>query len=120
VTRPARPLREETGSVTVETAAVLPPLVLMLALCLSLVTTVHAQLRCVDAAREGARLAARGEDRERVVATAERLAPSGAAATVRQQGRLVVVSVKATARPLTRLLPGIPVHAQAAVEPEAR
>lgn len=112
--------RRDSGSVTVETAAVLPPLVLMLALCLSLVTTVHAQLRCVDAAREGARLASRGEDRARVVATAERLGPPGATATVRRQGQLVVVSVRSTARPLTRLLPGIPVHAQASVEAEDR
>jgi Flp pilus assembly protein TadG len=119
VKTPSRPV-DDRGSVTVETAAVLLPLVLMLALCLSLVTTVHAQLRCVDAAREGARLAARGEAHERVVATAERLGPAGAAATVRRQGEQVVVTVKATARPLTRLLPGIPVHAQAAVEPEDR
>ena len=112
--------RREEGSVTVETAAVLPPLVLMLVMCLSLVTTVHAQLRCVDAAREGARLAARGEDAGRVLATAERLGPAGAAATVKRQGELVVVTVKATARPLTRLLPGIPVRAQAAVEAEGR
>jgi hypothetical protein len=89
-------------------------------MCLSLVATVHAQLRCVDAARAGARLAARGETQSDVVAAAKRLGPSGAAAVVRQEGPLVVVVVKATARPLTRFLPGIPVKAEASVEAEDR
>ena len=48
--------------VTAETAVVLPVLLLVLAGAVAAVTVVGAQLRCVDAAREGARAAARGED----------------------------------------------------------
>jgi hypothetical protein len=89
---------------------------MVLVLALSVVVVVHAQLRTVDAAREGARLAARGEDRVRVLAAAERLAPSGATVTLRREGSVVVVTVRSVARPLTRLLPGFPVRAEAAVE----
>ncbi|HJX42614.1 MAG TPA: TadE family type IV pilus minor pilin, partial [Geodermatophilus sp.] len=48
--------------VTAETAVVLPVLLLVLAAVVAAVVVVGAQLRCVDAAREGARAAARGED----------------------------------------------------------
>jgi Flp pilus assembly protein TadG len=112
--------RRDDGTVTVETAAVIPPLLLMLVMGLSLVSTIHAQLLCVDAARAAARSASRGEAQDDVLAAATRLGPSGAAATVRREGSLVVVVVKATARPLTRFLPGIPVKAEAAVEAEDR
>ena len=47
--------------VTAETAVVLPVLLLVLLCAVAAVTVVGAQLRCVDAAREGARAAARGE-----------------------------------------------------------
>ena len=47
--------------VTAETAVVLPVLLLVLAGAVAAVVVVGAQLRCVDAAREGARAAARGE-----------------------------------------------------------
>ena len=45
--------------VTAETAVVLPVLLVVLAGAVAAVTVVGAQLRCVDAAREGARAAAR-------------------------------------------------------------
>ena len=51
----------EAGMVTAETAVVLPVLLLVLVCAVAAVTVVGAQLRCVDAAREGARAAARGE-----------------------------------------------------------
>src|SRR5206468_10387938 len=54
-------LRDERGMVTAETAVVLPVLLLVLAGAVAAVTVVGVQLRCVDAAREGARAAARGE-----------------------------------------------------------
>ena len=59
--------------VTAETAVVLPVLLLVLAGAVAAVTVVGAQLRCVDAAREGARAAARGED----VATVRALVATG-------------------------------------------
>lgn len=121
-TRETRRVGGDQGAVTAEAALVIPSLLIVLMLCLSLVVTVHAQLRCVDAAREGARLAARGEERADVVATAQRLGPDGAAVSVARKGEWVVVSVRATVRPLGRglRLPGFPVSAKATVEPEGR
>ena len=46
--------------VTAETAVVLPVLLFVLAGAVAAVVVVGAQLRCVDAAREGARAASRG------------------------------------------------------------
>lgn len=65
--------------VTAEIAVALPALVLALTLGVSAVVAVTDQLRCVDAARTGARLLARGEDAGRVRAEVARQAPDGAA-----------------------------------------
>ena len=46
--------------VTVEAAFAIAALVVVLVLCVSGLTAVSMQVRCVDAAREAARLAARG------------------------------------------------------------
>ena len=75
-------LADETGAVTVEAA---------LALC---ALTVFLALRCADAARELARLAARGEpDRGRAVAA--QLAPPSARLDLAQDGDTVVAMVSA-------------------------
>ncbi|WP_254790503.1 TadE family type IV pilus minor pilin [Blastococcus tunisiensis] len=95
----SRPHRE-AGMVTAETAVVLPVLLLVLAGVVAAVTVVGAQLRCVDAAREGARAAARGEDVATVRALAGRAAPAGAVTTVRSQGEEVAVTVAAAVAPL--------------------
>ena len=75
------------------------------------------QVRCVDAAREAARLAARGDDGSAAVA-AQRIAPDGAAVHLRRDGELVVATV--TAR--SPLLPGVTIAADAvaAAEPGSR
>jgi Flp pilus assembly protein TadG len=49
------------GSVTAETAAMLPALMIVLAAALWAIQAVTVQLECVDAARTAARAAARGE-----------------------------------------------------------
>jgi Flp pilus assembly protein TadG len=85
----------EEGTVTAETAVVLPVLLLVLAGAVAAVTVVGAQLRCVDAAREGARAAARGEDTAVVRALVERAAPEGAVLDVSVVGSHVHVSVAA-------------------------
>ncbi|MEU8104209.1 TadE family type IV pilus minor pilin [Nonomuraea muscovyensis] len=54
------------GSVTAETAAVLPALMVVLAAALWVIQAVGAQLECVDAARAAARAASRGEPLDRV------------------------------------------------------
>ncbi|TNC49766.1 pilus assembly protein [Mumia zhuanghuii] len=68
--------------VTAETAMVVPFLV---ALALALVWMVNlgvVQVRLVDAAREGARMSARGDDRATVVEAVEQMAPEGSVVTV--------------------------------------
>jgi Flp pilus assembly protein TadG len=79
--------------VTAETAVVLPVLLLVLAGAVAAVTVVGAQLRCVDAAREGARAAARGEDVATVRALVLRAAPDGMTVSVTRDGEGVAVGV---------------------------
>jgi Flp pilus assembly protein TadG len=86
--------------VTAETAVVLPVLLLVLAGAVAAVTVVGAQLRCVDAAREGARAAARGESVAAVSELTGRAAPDGAITTVTPDGGEVRVTVAARIAPL--------------------
>ncbi len=86
------------GSVTAEFALALPSLVVVLAVVVSVANVVLAQVRCVDAARAAARVAARGESSEQVVATARSLAPSDSAVSLRQAGSMVAVRVEAAVR----------------------
>ncbi|WP_432135182.1 TadE family type IV pilus minor pilin [Streptomyces sp. bgisy154] len=80
---------------TAESAVVLPVLV---AFALALVwglLMVAAQIQCVDAARTGARSAARQDPPDAVVRLAREAAPRGARVTVRREGdrvRVVVVA----------------------------
>jgi hypothetical protein len=87
----------------------------VLTLCVSGLTAVSMQVRCVDAAREAARLAARGDDASAPEA-ARKVAPNGAAVVLRRDGDFVVATVSAR----SVLLPGVTVAAEAvaAVEPE--
>jgi hypothetical protein len=82
--------------------------VVVLVLCLAGLTAVGMQVRCLDAAREAARLAARG-DQPAATETARGIAPDGASVDVRRDGALVVARV--TAR--STLLPGVTIAAQA-------
>ncbi|KWX23252.1 pilus biosynthesis protein TadE [Mycolicibacterium wolinskyi] len=88
----------------------------VLVLCVGGLSTVSMQVRCVDAAREAARLAARGDDRA-ATDTARRIAPRGAAVDLRRDGGLVLAQVSASAA-----LPGLTISAEAAaaVEPGVR
>jgi Flp pilus assembly protein TadG len=81
--------------VTAETAVVLPVLLLVLAGAVAAVTVVGAQLRCVDAAREGARAAARGETTAVVEVLVSRTAPDGATTSISEDERDVRVTVSA-------------------------
>ncbi|BBX99352.1 pilus biosynthesis protein TadE [Mycobacterium lacus] len=87
----------------------------MLVLCLAGVTAVSMQVRCVDAAREAARLAARGDDRSAVDA-ARRIAPGGASVQVRRDGEFVVATVVAH----SNLLPTLDIAAKAVSAAELR
>lgn len=98
-----------------EAALAIVALVAVLALCLAGVTAVSMQVRCIDAAREAARLAARGDERSAVEVSRE-IAPVGAALGLRRDGGFVVATV--TAR--SNLLPALVIAADgiAALEPE--
>jgi hypothetical protein len=89
----------------------------MLVLCVSGLTAVSMQVRCVDAAREAARLAARG-DQASASGAAKRIAPDGAVVQLRPDGEFVVAIVTAK----SPLLPGITIAAEAvaAAEPDPR
>lgn len=87
----------------------------VLVLCLAGVTAVSMQVRCVDAAREAARLAARGDDRSAIDA-ARRIAPGGALVQVRREDDFLVATVVAH----STLLPTLDIAAQAVSVSESR
>jgi Flp pilus assembly protein TadG len=104
--------------VTAETAVVLPVLLLVLVGAVAALTVVGAQLRCVDAAREGARAAARGEDVATVTGWAGRAAPDGARTVVSREAERVQVTVTADVAPLGPLPWRVTVRADAVALPE--
>lgn len=87
---------------------------MVLALCLAAVTAVSMQVRCIDAAREAARLAARG-DGGSALAAARRIAPGGARVEVHRDGEFLVATVVARSNLLPAL--GITAKAVSAAEP---
>ena len=113
---PATAGDRDRGAVTVEAALALCTLAVFLAVAVGAIAAAGGSIRCVDAARELARLAARGEpDRGRAVAA--QLAPSGARLALRAEGDLVVAEVSADV--LHPLPVQIGSRAVAALEPGA-
>jgi len=95
-------------------AVALPVLMLVLVAAIGLIGAVSGQLRCVDAAREGARLAARGEGPDAVLRAAVRVAPAGARVQIGPAGPgLVAVTVSAKIPAAGRLLPALSVSGRA-------
>lgn len=125
--RPARekvcwwPCRGQRGSVTAETAVAFPALVVILVVALWGVSAAAAQVACVDAARAGARAAARGEPQMEVRAAVLRAAPPRARVSLSRGPLTTTVVVQAEARPpLKGLFPALRLRAQAvaATEPD--
>ncbi|WP_179965138.1 TadE family type IV pilus minor pilin [Mycolicibacterium sarraceniae] len=89
-------------------------LVVVLVVCAGGLTAVAMQVRCIDAAREAARLAARG-DETGAGAAARGVGPAGATLQLRRDGEFVVATVSG----YSRLLPGVTIRADAiaAAEP---
>jgi hypothetical protein len=87
--------RGEGGAATAELAVALPALVLVLALALAGLDVGIAQVRCVDAARIGARLLARGEPAGAALAEVRAAAPRGADVDVEVTAERVGVTVTA-------------------------
>ncbi|RZS41256.1 TadE-like protein [Herbihabitans rhizosphaerae] len=100
----------DRGAVTVEAALALAAFVVVLAMALAGIVAVSDQLRCTDAAREAARLVARGEA-EKAREAVDAIAPGGASLDVRWDGDRIRVHV--AAEPVTGLLPGVRVSAEA-------
>lgn len=86
---------------TLEAALALASLVAVVVLCAAGLTAVVLQIRCVDAAREAARLAARGDTA--AVGGAHRLAPAGSAIELRRDGAYLRARVSGR----SPLLPGL-------------
>lgn len=105
----------DRGAVTVEAAIAVCALVAVLALCFAGITAVVDQLRCTDAAREAARLMARGEPARARAAVAE-IGPGGARLEVDETANGITVRVHA--EPASGLLPGIELTGEAFAVPE--
>ncbi|MHA7666437.1 TadE family type IV pilus minor pilin [Mycolicibacterium sp. HS_4_1] len=107
------PPTDDRGGVTAEAAFAVAALIAVAVLGVGGLAAVSMQVRCLDAAREAARLAARGDDRA-AIETARRAGPDGATVEVRRDGGRVVARVRVPAP----LLPGITVGAEAVAAPE--
>jgi Flp pilus assembly protein TadG len=111
----------DRGAATAELALALP---LLLAVTLGLVwllSVAAAQIRVVDAARESARAAARGEAEGAAVQRGLAVAPAGSRITVRSgDGRVTATAVGRVAGPggLFAFLPGVTVRAEAVAAQE--
>ena len=95
----------DLGMATAEFAVVLPAIVLVLAMSLGALGLAWDEVRCVDAARAGARAAARGDSSEAVTRVAARAAPSRAQVSMVSSGILVRVSVVSRPPLAGRLFP---------------
>ena len=106
-------LCHDGGFSTVEAALAIATLVVVLVLCCAGVTAISMQLRCIDAAREAARLAARGDPAATVAIAG--LAPPGASTDLRRDGGYVIARVSSR----SAVLPGILIVGEAvsALEP---
>ncbi|MFD5627114.1 TadE family type IV pilus minor pilin [Streptomyces sp. NPDC127072] len=87
----------DRGFVTAEAAVVLPALVLVAMALVWALLAASAQIQCQDAARAGARAAARQDPPDAVLTTTRSAAPRGARIQVSREGDMVRVTVTATA-----------------------
>lgn len=88
-----RALRGSAGSVTAETAIVLPVVVLMVLVILVAGIGIGAQVQLESAARGAARELARGQSEGEAVQTAQRIAGDGAQVSIGSEGAWVRVTV---------------------------
>jgi Flp pilus assembly protein TadG len=108
------PRRGERGAATAELAVALPSLVIVLAVALGAVDLGLSQVRCVDAARLGARLLARGEPQGPALAEVRAAAPEGARVFVTTAGTRVTVVVTGDVPAALRPLGALPAPAASA------
>ena len=115
---------DQRGAVTAEAAVVIPLLLAVAMALVWLVALAATQVRVVDAAREAARAAARGEPDAASVEHGRQVAPDGARFEISRGGGAVTVRVAAEVRGpggLLAFLPAVPVSSEAvaAEEPTA-
>lgn len=106
--------------VTAEIAVALPSLVLITAMAVWGVLVASVQLTCTDAARTGARAAARGEALPAVRELVVRAVPAGATVEVHRDAETVRIDVSVPVKPPAATgFPSLTVraHAIAATEP---
>jgi hypothetical protein len=96
----------------------LPGVILLAIALLAMGQAAIGEMRCSDAARAGARVAARGESDADAAAEASRLAPPGARITVSHKGSRVVVSVSSPLRTPTPSWAGLTLQATATADAE--
>lgn len=101
---------KDNGSVTVEAALGLAGLTVVTVLLFAGLMVLTSQLRCTDAAREAARLLARGRPDE-AAAAVHRIAPPDANLAFERIGDTITATV--TAHPPAGLLPAIDLDATA-------
>ena len=90
-TTASAPLRSQAGAVTAEAAVVIPVLLALVLGSVWVVALAVTKVRVVDAAREVARVAARGEAESAAVGHGRRVAPSATRFSVQRAGGRVVV-----------------------------
>ena len=90
--------RLDRGMATAEFAVALPAVAIVLAVGLQAIGAGVDHVRCVDAARLGARSLARGDTPAQARAWAQGAAPASAAVTVATAGDVVTVSVSVARR----------------------
>ncbi|MGN9843727.1 TadE family type IV pilus minor pilin [Nonomuraea sp. H19] len=107
------------GSVTAETAAMLPALMVVLAAALWAIQAVSAQVECVDAARTAARAAARGEPLDQVRDVARAATRPDAQVDVTRDTETTKVQITVQVRPAWGAsLPAVRVAASATAATE--
>ncbi|UPK75503.1 pilus assembly protein [Nocardioidaceae bacterium SCSIO 66511] len=85
--------------VTIETAMVIPVLLVLTMLLAWVVSLGIAQVRLVDAAREAARMTARGDSQAKAQKMAERIAPDGSAVEIDTVDGVAEVRAELVVRP---------------------
>lgn len=106
----------ERGAVTAELALVLPVLVAATVGLVWLLAVGAAQVRMVDAAREAARAAARGDDDAAAIGRGREVAPPGSTVTLTRSGSDVRAVATGRVRGpggLFDFLPGVELRAEA-------
>jgi Flp pilus assembly protein TadG len=113
-------IRDQRGAATAELALGIPLLVSLTVGLVWLLAVGEAQVRVVDAARETARAAARGDAPAEAVARGERVAPGATVTVVARDGEVVSTASGSVSPPggLLSFLPAARVHAEAVAASE--